>query len=347
MSFDEYGNRFLWGACIRWITLPVNEALLHEAGPAPRALLAVPSQIVLFPAVVVFRRSPEKTPCEESLRGEEARSMSRKEFLPAVGRMSLSRLLISCLLFGALALAGCGGSQARYRSNVIEFLYGNKESLPETVPSPSLSTPFKLGIAFVPDGTSTVTGAVPAGGTSAAGPRHALILSDKQKADLMEMVSASLKTYSFVKSVDVIPSQYLVFKGGFSNLDQISSMYGLDVIMLLSYDQVQHTDEGMLSIVYWTIIGAYVVEGEKNDTSTMIDAAVFHIPARRLLFRSSGTSHIKATSTPVNLSEQLRKDSYAGFEKAIVDLTGNLKEQLQLFKERVEKGTPARDTALQ
>jgi len=256
-------------------------------------------------------------------------------------------ILFSCLVFSTMMLGGCGGTQARYKSNVIEFLYGNKENLPETIPTPSLSIPFKLGIAFVPDVSSTVTGAAPAAGTFAAGPRHALILSDKQKADLMGIFSASLKEYPLVKSVELIPSQYLVAKGGFSNLDQISSMYGLDVIMLLSYDQVQHTDEGMLSIVYWTIIGAYLVEGEKNDTSTMIDAAVFHIPVRKLLFRSAGTSHIKATSTPINLSEQLRKDSYQGFEKAIADLTVNLKEQLQLFKEKTEKGKPSPNSPLQ
>jgi hypothetical protein len=47
------------------------------------------------------------------------------------------------------------------------------------------------------------------------------------------------------------------------------------------------------------------------------------------------------------LSEQLRKDSYEGFEKAIADLTASLKEQLQLFREKAEKEKPAPRTSPQ
>ncbi len=47
------------------------------------------------------------------------------------------------------------------------------------------------------------------------------------------------------------------------------------------YDQVQFTGEGLLSLTYWTIVGAYLVPGEKNETKTMLDAAVFYIASRR------------------------------------------------------------------
>ena len=43
-------------------------------------------------------------------------------------------------------------------------------------------------------------------------------------------------------------------------------MFGIDVIVLLSYDQVQFRDEGLLSLTYWTVVGAYTIPGEKNDT---------------------------------------------------------------------------------
>ncbi|MDW7645076.1 MAG: rhombotarget lipoprotein [Desulfuromonadales bacterium] len=112
-------------------------------------------------------------------------------------------------------------------------------------------------------------------------------------------------------------------------------MYGIDVIALLSYDQVQHTDEGLLSLSYWTLVGAYLVKGEKNDTSTMLDAAVYDIPSRKMLFRAPGLSHVEGTATPVNLSEQLRTDSLLGFERASEDLIVNLRQQLELFQEKV------------
>jgi rhombotail lipoprotein len=113
-------------------------------------------------------------------------------------------------------------------------------------------------------------------------------------------------------------------------------MHGIDVIALISYDQVQNTSEDLLSIAYWTIVGMYVVKGERNDTNTMMDTAVYHIPSRKLLFRAPGTSLIKGSATPVNLAEQLRKDSYDGFVKADSDMIANLHVELERFKDKVK-----------
>jgi len=105
---------------------------------------------------------------------------------------------------------------------------------------------------------------------------------------------------------------------------------------LLSYDQAQFTDEGMLSLTYWTIVGAYVVPGEHNDTRTMIDAAVYDIPSRKLLFRAPGLSTVNASATFMNSSEELRKNSEEGFEKAATNLVVELKAQLADFQDRVK-----------
>jgi rhombotail lipoprotein len=114
-------------------------------------------------------------------------------------------------------------------------------------------------------------------------------------------------------------------------------MYGLDVIALISFDQTQFTDEGALSLAYWTIIGAYVVQGQKNDTHTMLDAVVYDIPSRKMLFRAPGTSHIKGSATLVNLSEQLRRDSEAGFNDATKQMITSLDQQLVSFRERIKQ----------
>jgi rhombotail lipoprotein len=51
-----------------------------------------------------------------------------------------------------------------------------------------------------------------------------------------------------------------------------------------------------------------------------------------MLFRASGIDHIKNTATPINLSEQARKDSLRGFHQASLNLTKNLPGETLLFQ---------------
>jgi rhombotail lipoprotein len=162
-------------------------------------------------------------------------------------------------------------------------------------------------------------------------------LTEKRKSDLMQEVADHFKKYPFVKDIEIIPSAYLRPGGSFSNLEQIRTMYGVDVIALLSYDQVQFTDEGKLSLTYWTIVGAYVIPGEKNDTQTMLDAVVYDIPSRKMLFRAPGLSRIKGSATLVNQSEELRADSGKGFDAAAKEMIVNLDEQLTNFTAKVKE----------
>ncbi len=79
-----------------------------------------------------------------------------------------------------------------------------------------------------------------------------------------------------------------------------------------------------------------MISGEKNDTSTMLDTAVYDIESRKMLFRAPGTSNIKGRSTPINLSEELRVDSVNGFKEAAGKMTANLDLQLTKFKEKIK-----------
>jgi rhombotail lipoprotein len=153
----------------------------------------------------------------------------------------------------------------------------------------------------------------------------------------MEEVADHFKTYAFVKAIEIIPSAEFTPGGSFADLDRIRAVHGVDVIALLSYDQVQFTDEGMLSLTYWTVVGAYVVAGEKNDTHTMLDAVIYDIKSRKMLFRAPGTSHVKGSATPADLSEKLRADSDKGFTEAAKSMIINLDVQLARFKERVKE----------
>jgi rhombotail lipoprotein len=235
---------------------------------------------------------------------------------------------IVVFVMGALAIAvgsGCAafsGNAQRRSSSVMDYLYPRDTEHVDTPSLPTLSLPLRVGIAFVPEAQAKGHDSTP--------------FSEEQKLALAKQISDDFRKYPFVGAIELIPSAYLTSKGSFANLDQVRSMFGVDVIALLSYDQVQFTDEGMLSMTYWTIVGAYVIRGEKNDTKTMMDAVVYDIPSRKLLFRVPGTSQIKGSATPINLTEQRRRDGGRGFEVAATNLVANLQEQLELFKERVK-----------
>jgi rhombotail lipoprotein len=229
--------------------------------------------------------------------------------------------LLKCAVTGIVVAlsAGCAGMTGKHATtSVVDYLYPNAKKEPVAEQGvPVLNLPMRVGIAFVPErGISTLT--------------------EAKKTELLDKVAANFKSLDFIKSIEIIPSAYLTPQGGFDNLDQIRTMHGVEAMALVSYDQKQFTDEGIASIVYWTIVGAYVVPGEKNSTYTMVDTVIMHIPSRKMLFRAPGTSQIKGYSTPINLSERLRQDSEKGFNEAVEKMIPNLSQQLVAFRERVK-----------
>ena len=54
-------------------------------------------------------------------------------------------------------------------------------------------------------------------------------------------------------------------------------------------------------------------------------------------FRAPGTRHIRASSTLVNLSEQLRNDSLDGLQLAATDLVENFRAELERFRQKVKE----------
>jgi rhombotail lipoprotein len=230
-------------------------------------------------------------------------------------------ILVVCVcLFGLLT--SCQSNSNYRNSSVVDYLYPNSENQQVSSEIPRLTLPLRVGIAFTPSGFVAREG-----------------LHEGKKLELMSSISEHFKTYDFVKSIEVIPSDYLRPQGSFDNLDQLKRMFNIDVIALISYDQTNYTDEGFASIAYWTIIGAYIIPAEKNATHTMLDAVLYDIDSRKLLFRAPGRSSVESNSTLVGLEEQTREDAVSGFEQASVSLRDNLKLQLELFRKRV-KETP-------
>jgi rhombotail lipoprotein len=239
----------------------------------------------------------------------------------SIQRPFFSFVLLSAVVCAMLGLGGCATSRERHNAaSVVDFLYPDTRDPVVTPGIPVLTLPLRVGIAFVPS----------------AGYGNSM-LTEKRKLDLMQQVADHFKKYAYVKDIELIPSAYLKQRGGFANLEQIRTMYGVDVIALVSYDQIQFTDQDFLSLTYWTIVGAYVVPGEKNDTHTMLDTVVVDIKSRKMLFRAPGTHHVKGRATLVNLSEQLRLDSDTSFGEAAKQMIANLDQQLTLFKDKVKE----------
>jgi rhombotail lipoprotein len=245
---------------------------------------------------------------------------------PSLLRRGFLAVLAIALVFSVIGCAVFSQKQGR-SSSIVNFLYpkGSRMIADQTIPV--LNLPLRVGIAFVPPYT--------AGRGNYRFDESGL--SEMQKTVLMQKVRDSFKAYSFVQSIEVVPSSYLREEGGFENLDQLRGLLGIDVVVLLAYDQVQFTNDSFLSLAYWTIVGAYVVEGNKNDTHTLMEAAVYDIPSRHLLFRAPGASQVKGRSTAVAINEELRAASAQSFDAAIKDVIKNLDTQLADFRERVKK----------
>lgn len=241
------------------------------------------------------------------------------------------------VLFAAALTGGCATGSTKHASSVVDYLFPDIKEPVVTPGIPVLTLPLKVGIAFVPADSAKGKSGRQVRGDFPVYQDGVLALTEKRKADLMQEVANHFRKYPYVKEIEIIPSAYLRPGGSFANLDQIRTMYGVDIIALLSYDQVQFTDQGSLSFTYWTIVGAYVVPGQKNDTHTMLDAVVYDIASRKMLFRAPGMSLIKGSATLVNQSEELRADSDKGFSAAASEMIVNLDEQLAHFREKVKE----------
>lgn len=241
-----------------------------------------------------------------------------------------SRIVLLCFI--TLVLSACATQQTGSRSSVVSYLYPDSAAPQVTTSAPKLTLPLRMGIAFVPaNHNSRSSNAMPWVEVQTT------TLTENHKMAILDKIAAHFSQQSYVEHIEIIPSAYLSSGGSFANLDQLKAMFGIDVIALVSYDQVQFTDDSKLSLSYWTLVGAYLINGQKNDSNTLMDTAVYAIDSRKLLFRAPGTSQIKGSSTVVNLQQTLRHDSLQGFMQASDDMIANLENELNGFTERLKQ----------
>lgn len=240
---------------------------------------------------------------------------------------TVSLLCVILLVAGCADLWGASGRRG-VSSSLVEYLYPKGEvPPPQDGTVPHLQLPVTVGLAFVP----------------AAFPGNQ-VLSEASRIELLNKVKAAFAGRDFIRDIVVIPDAYLRSGRGFDALEQTARLYGVDVMALVSYDQIAHSDERKAAFLYWTIIGAYTIEANRNEVQTFVDTAVFDVPTRKLLFRAPGADQQRSTSTLVEVERDIRAAQQAGFEKAMADMTVNLDQELARFKERIKSDQSVRVT---
>ncbi|MGX9462119.1 rhombotarget lipoprotein [Shewanella sp. A14] len=232
-----------------------------------------------------------------------------------------------CTLASVILLSSCSmlvsqqSNKQSVSSSLMDFLYPNKKDRAEhSAEVPLLTLPVKVGIAFVPSSG-----------------RQNQAIHNKDQYELLEKVKAAFIQYDYIDRIEIIPSTYLVGGEGFTTLEQVGRLYDVDVMALVSYDQVTQSVENNAALLYWTIVGMYVIPGNENTVQTFVDTAVFDIKSRKMLFRAPGVSKLEKRTTAIGIDETLTEKSMEGFNIAVTDMSKNLDDELARFKVRVKE----------
>lgn len=230
-------------------------------------------------------------------------------------------LFTSSLLAACSALVSDGQQRVTASSSLVDYLYPkDEERTAKPLEIPVLQLPVNVGIAFIPSDSY----------------RQAAVTEGEQIV-LLETVKKSFAQYDYINRIEVIPSTYLKGGEGFDSLDQVSRLYNVDVMALVSYDQLARTNDNNAALLYWTIVGMYVIPASDTNVQTFVDTAVFDVKSRSLLFRAPGLSKTQDRSTAINVDKVTNQKALEGFELAVDDMIVNLDTELARFKTRVKE----------
>jgi len=237
----------------------------------------------------------------------------------------MKRVTFLCAVAMLAALSGCAGySQTRSSSSLASFLY--PVSGPPPPPKneiPQLRVPMRVGLAMLPP-TYRYNDAP---------------LDPMQKQEMLERIRERFLSRRFVSEIVVIPDYYLTHERGFVGLEGVQRLYDVDVIALVSYDQVTHQGDNPLSLGYLTIVGAWVLPGTSHETVTLVDLAVVDPATRSLVLRAGGTDRRAGSATAVNVERESRKDGAAGMIEAGDQMIEHFDAALTAFESEVRAGT--------
>jgi rhombotail lipoprotein len=233
---------------------------------------------------------------------------------------SIAALLLSgCTAMEALLGHRDGPRQAHNSSSLVEFLYPDGSAPPAENQIPELRVPLRVGLAFLPSDKGVGPTAV-------------------QREELLERIRQRFADRKFVTEIVMIPDYYLRNSRGFEGLQGVQRLYTVDIMALVSYDQVEHLDENQWSLGYLTIVGAYVLKGSHHDVATLVDLAVVDPVTQSLILRAGGTDTRNRNSTLVDQSRDARASSIASFDTATTQMIDNFDLALTRFEADVRAG---------
>jgi rhombotail lipoprotein len=258
------------------------------------------------------------------------------------------------LLIAPVVLCGCAffnrglDTDVKASSSLVDFLYPNQEAPPREDSIPELRLPLRVGLAFLPSKSGNVQG-----------------LEAARQDELLERIRKHFADRKFVSRIEIVPEYYLQgtpglqtasapgivvcrfppynrcpWNGGsgFDRLASVQRLFNVDVMALVSYDQVTYRDENNWSLGYLTIVGAYVLKGNRHDVTTLVDLAVVDPQSRSIVLRAGGTDTRHGNSTLVKVSTEARESRTEGFSSATDQLITNFDAALTKFESDVRAG---------
>jgi rhombotail lipoprotein len=159
-----------------------------------------------------------------------------------------------------------------------------------------------------------------------------------QRAELLERIRRHFSDRKFVSEIVVIPDYYLSSQRGFAGLEAVQRLYSIDLMALVSYDQVTHEDETNWSLGYLTIVGAYVLKGSRYDISTLVDLAVVDPATRSLVLRAGGVDTRHGSATLIDKPREAREAGAAGFSASSDQMIEHFDAALTAFEAEVRAG---------
>jgi rhombotail lipoprotein len=232
--------------------------------------------------------------------------------------------LVTIVGLSGCANLACFSSCQRHAQNstsLVEFLYPNGAPPPAQDAQPQLHLPLRVGLAFLPSN-----------GEPRIGPDAA------QKEALLQEIRKRFVSRKFIAEIVLIPDYYLQGKRGFEGLEGVQRLYGIDLMALVSYDQVAHEDDNRWSLGYMTIVGAYVLKGTRHDVSTLVDLAVVDPATHSLVLRAGGFDTRHGTVTLVDENRRLRETATEAFAAATQQMIDHFDGALTAFESEVRDG---------
>ncbi|HET9396003.1 MAG TPA: rhombotarget lipoprotein, partial [Nitrospiraceae bacterium] len=155
-----------------------------------------------------------------------------------------------CTMFGCYSTL-CR-TESRASSSLVEFLFPHGGVPPERNTIPELQLPLRVGLAFLPSQSGHIEG-----------------LEAARREELLERIKQHFDDRRFVRDIVIVPDYYLRAGGGFESLAGLQRLYAIDIMALVSYDQVTYREQNNWSLGYLTIVGAYVLKGNRHDVTTL------------------------------------------------------------------------------